>query len=106
MHSQIEQSFDQEARHVAALKSPGGDTDSIMGLSKIDASKFDMGDFMGKQETYVYIVSGYMENTLFATERLDINRGIWEKRSDVNIARTKFGVVQHNDTIYAMGGKL
>ena len=77
------------------MKSPGGDADSMLGLTKFgDGSKLDMNDFMDGESSFIYIVSGYKDQTLFSTERLDMTRGVWERRADVNIARTKFGVVQ------------
>jgi N-acetylneuraminic acid mutarotase len=48
-----------------------------------------------------------MEHSLFSVERLNLKTGIWEYISNVNIARTKFGVVAYkNRMIYALGGKL
>jgi len=66
-----------------------------------------MNELMVQTDSYIYVVSGYMEHSLFSVERLNIKTGNWEYISNVNIARTKFGIVPFkNRLIYALGGKL
>lgn len=66
-----------------------------------------MNELMVQSDSYIYVVSGYMEHSLFSVERLNIKTGIWEYMSNVNIARTKFGIVPFkNRLIFALGGKL
>ena len=58
-------------------------------------------------DQYIYVISGYKNTTLPSVERLNINKGIWQEISDVNVARTKFGSVSvKGEKIYAIGGKL
>ena len=63
-------------------------TDTSLGLTHIkDQSKLDMTDFMGGNSTpYIYIVSGYKEQTLFEVERFNIHNGTWEDVQGVQVA--------------------
>lgn len=67
-----------------------------------------MNDLMISQDPYIYVISGYMEHTLFSVEWFSIMKGTWQHMSNVNIARTKFGIVHQKskNKIYALGGKL
>ena len=72
-----------------------------------DVSKFDLNNFMKSYVNYVYIISGYNEQKLFSVERLNTTDLVWEEMASVNIARTKFGVVnQRNQRFFILGGKL
>ena len=77
------------------------------GLTSVkDASLFDVNTFMKSYDSYIYIISGYKEKTLFGVERLDMTWGQWQDMNPLNISRTKFGVVTVGSWIYAIGGKL
>ena len=75
--------------------------------SNKDTSKHDLSRMMITVDQYIYVISGYKNTTLPSVERLNINKGIWQEISDVNVARTKFGSVSvKGEKIYAIGGKL
>lgn len=82
-----------------------------MGMSMMtsnkDTSKHDLSKMMISIDQYIYVISGYKNTTLSSVERLNMNKGIWQPVSDVNIARTKFGSVSVKGAkIYLLGGKL
>lgn len=75
--------------------------------SNKDTSKHDLSRMMITVDQYIYVISGYKNTTLASVERLNMNKGIWQAVSDVNIARTKFGSVSlRGEKIYLLGGKL
>ena len=75
--------------------------------SNKDTSKHDLSRMMITVDQYIYVISGYKNTTLSSVERLNMNKGIWQPVSDVNIARTKFGSVSvRGQKIYLLGGKL
>ncbi len=72
-----------------------------------DSSKNDLSRMMITVDQYIYVISGYKNTTLTSVERLNMNKGIWQNVSEVNIGRTKFGAVSYKgEKIYIMGGKL
>ena len=92
MKVQSEQSFVQDVHQVAQLRSPR-DMDKSGLTSVKDASLFDVNTFMKSYDSFIYIISGYKEKTLFGVERFDLTKGVWEDMNPLNISRTKFGVV-------------
>jgi hypothetical protein len=78
-----------------------------MMTSNKDTSRHDLSKMMISIDQFIYVISGYKNTTLSSVERLNMNKGIWQPVSDVNIARTKFGSVSVKGAkIYLLGGKL
>lgn len=72
-----------------------------------ESSKNDLSRMMITVDQYIYAISGYKNTTLTSVERLNMNKGIWQEVSEVNVGRTKFGAVSYKgEKIYIMGGKL
>jgi len=75
--------------------------------SNKDTSRHDLSRMMITVDQYIYVISGYKTTTLQSVERLNLNKGIWQEVSEVNIARTKFGSFSVKGLkIYLLGGKL
>lgn len=75
--------------------------------SNKDHSKYDLSRMMITVDQYIYVISGYKTSTLGSVERLNMNKGIWQEVTGVNIPRTKFGsVCVLGQKIYILGGKL
>lgn len=82
-----------------------------LGVSMItsnkDASRFDLSRMMITVDQYIYVISGYQNTALYSVERLNLNKGLWQEVSEINIPRTKFGCVSvKGEKIYLLGGKI
>ena len=89
--------------------SPASDDKMTLSMltSNRDTSKHDLSRMMITVDQFIYVISGYKNTTLSSVERLNMNKGIWQPMSDINIARTKFGSVSvRGQKIYLLGGKL